>query len=110
MAANAPDEELLGIYAPLKCNRVVFGHIHQPFVRQLPGFVLANSGCLSLSYDGDPRAAYALVDPGVIEIRRVEYDVDREARALTSSGFPYAAWMGEILRAARYVAPPERHM
>jgi putative phosphoesterase len=110
VAANAPDEELLGIYAPLECNRVVFGHIHQPFVRQLPGFVLANSGCLSLSYDGDPRAAYALVDPGGIAIRRVEYDIDREARALVSSGFPYAAWMADMLRAARYIAPPERHM
>ena len=110
VAVDAPDEELLGIYAPLESGRVVFGHIHQPFVRQLPGFLVANSGCLSLSYDGDPRAAYALVDPDGIEIRRVEYDVEREARALTGSGLPHAAWMAEMLRAARYIAPPERHM
>jgi len=44
--------------------------------------LLANSGCLSLSHDGDPRAAYAVVDPDGIEIRRVEYDVEREALAL----------------------------
>lgn len=68
--------------------------------------LLANSGCLSLSYDGDPRAAYAVVDPDRIEIRRVEYDIEREARALVSSGFPYASWMAEMLRAARYIPPP----
>jgi len=106
VAANAPDEELVRTYGPLASRRIVYGHIHQPFVRQLPGFLLANSGCLSLSYDGDPRAAYALVDPGGIEIRRVEYDVEREARALVSSGFPHAPWMAEILRAAKYIPPP----
>jgi diadenosine tetraphosphatase ApaH/serine/threonine PP2A family protein phosphatase len=105
VAANASDEELGRTYEPLASRHVVYGHIHQPFVRRLPGFVLANSGCLSLSYDGDPRAGYALVDPESIEIRRVEYDVEREARALTSSGFPHAVWMAEILRAAKYIAP-----
>jgi putative phosphoesterase len=106
VAANAPDEELVRAYGPLASRRVVFGHIHQPFVRQLPGFLLANSGCLSLSYDGDPRAAYALVGPDGIEIRRVEYDVEREGRALVCSGFPHAAWMAEMLRTARYIPPP----
>ena len=108
VAADARDETLIQSYAPLASPRVVFGHIHQPFVRELPGFLLANSGCLSLSYDGDPRAAYALVDPDGIEIRRVEYDLEREARALVSSGFPHAAWMAEMLRTAKYLAPPER--
>jgi predicted phosphodiesterase len=106
VVADAPDETLIQSYAPLASARVVFGHIHRPFVRQLPGFLLANSGCLSLSYDGDPRAAYAVVDPDGIEIRRVEYDVERESRVLVSSGFPYASWMADMLRAARYIAPP----
>jgi putative phosphoesterase len=106
VAADTPDEELVRTYEPLASSRVVYGHIHQPFVRQLARFLLANSGCLSLSYDGDPRAAYALVDQHGIEMRRVEYDTEREARALVSSGLPYAGWMAEILRAARYIAPP----
>jgi predicted phosphodiesterase len=107
VAAHGPDEELARTYAPLASPRVVYGHIHQPFVRQLPGFLLANSGCLSLSYDGDSRAGYALVDPDGIEIRRVDYDVEREARALVSSGFPYAPWMAEMLRTAKYIPPPD---
>jgi diadenosine tetraphosphatase ApaH/serine/threonine PP2A family protein phosphatase len=85
----------------------VYGHIHQSFVRPLPGFVLANSGCLSLSYDGDPRAAYAVVDDDGIAIRRVEYDIEREAAALAASHFPYARWMAAILRKAAYIPPPD---
>ncbi len=71
--AEASDEDMSRTYGPLASRRVVYGHIHRPFVRQLPGFVLGNSGCLSLSYDGDPRASYTLVDQGAIQIRRVEY-------------------------------------
>ena len=107
ITGDAGDGELARVFGPLGTSRVVYGHIHHPFVRQLPGFVLANAGCLSLSYDGDPRAAYAIVDDHAITIRRVAYDVDREARALADSGFPYAAWMAEILRKGGYVPPPE---
>jgi putative phosphoesterase len=105
--ADAPDEQLVSTYGPLACPRVVYGHIHQSFVRPLPGFVLANSGCLSLSYDGDPRAAYAVVDDDGIAIRRVEYDIEREAAALAASHFPYARWMAAILRKAAYIPPPD---
>jgi putative phosphoesterase len=104
---DASDEELARVFGVLNAPRVVYGHIHNPYVRPLPGFVLANAGCLSLSYDGDPRAAYAIVDDDAITIRRVAYDVEREARALVDSGFPHAAWMAEILRKAAYVPPPD---
>jgi diadenosine tetraphosphatase ApaH/serine/threonine PP2A family protein phosphatase len=86
---------------------VVYGHIHTPFVRRLPEFILANSGCLSFSYDGDPRAGHAVVDDDRIEIRRVEYDIEREAAALVESRFPYALWMAAMLRQARYIPPPD---
>jgi hypothetical protein len=107
---DAPDDLLVRTYRPLATRNVVYGHIHQPFVRRLPGLVVANSGCLSLSYDGDPRAGYAVVEDEGLEIRRVEYDVERETRQLISSGFPYAEWMAEILRKASYVDPPARSM
>ena len=107
VATDAPDDTLVGTYAALATTRVVFGHIHRPFVRRLPSLVVANSGCLSLSYDGDPRASYAIVDEHGIAIRRVEYDVAREASALVSAGIPYATWMAETLTKASYVEPPD---
>jgi len=106
-SADAPDDELVSTYGSLGTRHVVFGHIHRPFVRRLPSFVLANSGSVTLSLDGDPQAAYALVDDGEITIRRVAYDIEREVAALFQVRFPHAAWIADMLRKASYVPPPE---
>jgi putative phosphoesterase len=106
-SAEASDEELVNTYGPLVSRRVVYGHIHRSYVRRLPSFILANSGSVTFSYDGDPRAAYAVVDDDQITIRRVAYDVEREIARMFDAGFPYAAWMAEMLRKACYVPPPD---
>ena len=100
-AANAPDDELEQAYRPLGCGRVVFGHIHQSFVRRLAGLTVINAGSVSLSYDGDPRAAYAIVDDGSVEIRRVEYDVEEEIARLVAARDPYADYTAKVLRTGR---------
>jgi diadenosine tetraphosphatase ApaH/serine/threonine PP2A family protein phosphatase len=62
--------------------------------------VVANSGSVSLSYDGDRRAAYLLLDDGQPSIRRVDYDIDEEIKALRKSGLPHADWVASTLRSA----------
>jgi putative phosphoesterase len=104
--ATASDEDLERIYADLGTKRVVYGHIHQSYVRRLSTLTVANSGAVSLSYDGDARAAYALVDGDRIEIRRVEYNVEQEIRQLLSTNDPFAASTAETLRTGRYVPLP----
>jgi predicted phosphodiesterase len=99
--ATAADAELAQVYGPLGCRRIVFGHIHQPFVRQIGALTVANSGSVSLSYDGDPRAAYAVVDEDGVTIRRVEYDIEEEIRRLEAARDPYAAYSAQVLRTAR---------
>lgn len=101
---EASDEELESVYGSLNAPIVVYGHIHRPFVRQLKNFTVANSGSVSLAYDGDPRAKYVLIAKN-ITIRRVEYDIDKAADDLMNSGLPYAAWLVRVLRAGRYVPP-----
>lgn len=59
--------------------------------------IVANSGSVSLPYDGDRRAAYLLLDDGDPSIRRVEYDVDAEIRALGVCGLPHSDWVAKIL-------------
>lgn len=106
--APMPDSELEQVaatYASLASKIVVYGHIHRPYVRQVGDFVLANSGSVGTPYDGDPRASYLLVDDGEVIIRRVEYDVEAEARYLLSSGYPRAGWISEIRRHGKYVPP-----
>src|SRR5262249_3127481 len=77
---NASDDELRTTYASLGAHTVIYGHIHQPYVRRLQGLIVANSGSVSQSYDGDRRASYLVMEGESITIRRVEYDVESEAR------------------------------
>ncbi len=62
--------------------------------------IVVNSGSASLSYDGDPRAAYLLLDDSTPAIRRVEYDVDKEVNALRDCGLPHADWVAKMLVSA----------
>ena len=103
---NASDEELEKIYAPLGAGIVVYGHIHRPYIRRVGEITVANSGSVSQPYDGDRRASYLVIEGREVGIRRVEYDVESEARELRHSGLPHAEWMARILLAGQYV-PPE---
>jgi predicted phosphodiesterase len=103
--AAATNWELESTYLSLAQPIVVYGHIHQPFVRDLGEFTVINAGSVSQSFDGDPRASYLLIDNDTPKIRRVEYDIERKINTLTASGLPHADWIARTLRAARPQAP-----
>jgi predicted phosphodiesterase len=104
-APEASDEELEAVYGPLGQPVAVYAHIHRSFIRKLSGMTVVNTGSVSLSYDGDPRAAYLLLDDLEPEIRRVEYDVNQEIQALASSALPHVEWLAKTLRNARFEMP-----
>ncbi len=99
-APEASDAELESIYSPLGQPIAVYAHIHRSYIRSVSNMVVANTGSVSLSYDGDPRAAYLLLDDFRPTILRVEYDVDRELKALSSCRLPHADWMAKTLASA----------
>jgi putative phosphoesterase len=102
---EASDADLLATYGSLGDPIAVYGHIHRPYVRALPGITVANTGSAGSPYDGDPRASYLLIEDGRCSIRRVAYDVERGCRELVASGYPHAAWLAEIRRRGAYVPP-----
>ncbi len=58
-------------------RRLIFGHTHLPFARRSAagGVDLVNPGSVGMPFDGDHRAAYALLaGDGSIAHRRVAYD------------------------------------
>ncbi len=73
-----------GLLADARPRRLVFGHTHLPFERSGPyGVELLNPGSVGMPFDGDTRAAYALVhDDGTVERRRVGYDHAASAAAV----------------------------
>jgi predicted phosphodiesterase len=80
---DAGDDEA-ELLAGVEAKRLVFGHTHLPFRRQSQQDVeLVNPGSVGMPLDGDPRAAYAVIDDdGEVEHRRVQYDQGASARAL----------------------------
>ena len=94
---EASDEELESAYLPLARQIAVYGHIHRSYVRSLRGLIVANTGSVGLSYDGDRRAAYLLLDESEPVIRRVEYDVERELKSLAQCDLPHADWIARTL-------------
>jgi diadenosine tetraphosphatase ApaH/serine/threonine PP2A family protein phosphatase len=101
------DERLLAPIAAPKpfAGRVVFGHTHIQFTRGTDvAVVLVNPGSVGLPWDGDTRAAYALLERrhDRIDLRRVDYDVDAAAGALDAIDAPWAATTAKRLRTARF--------
>ena len=60
-----PDDDEAELLAGVAEPRLVFGHTHLPFRRisTTGGIELVNPGSVGLPFDGDQRAAYALVHP-----------------------------------------------
>lgn len=75
-----------------ECPRGLFlvGHTHRQFLRVARGAVVVNPGSVGQPRDGDPRAAYAVIDTetGRVEFGRVEYSIEGVLRRLESLGIP----------------------
>jgi len=104
---TADDVELENTYKQLNAEIVVYCHIHRPFIRQVGGMTVCNTGSVGSPYDGDPRSSYLLITEDQPAIRRVEYDVEKEAGRLLASDYPLKEWIAEMRRKASYVPPPE---
>ena len=93
--AGDEDELLEGVAE----RRLVFGHTHLPFRRTAAtGVELVNPGSAGMPFDGDPRAAYALLAPGgTVEHHRVEYDHAASAEALRAR-HPGVEWARIVAR------------
>jgi predicted phosphodiesterase len=102
---EASDAELESVYAALGQPVAIYGHIHRSYVRSVSNMLVVNTGSVSLSYDGDRRAAYLLLDDSTPTIRRVEYDVDEELKALSQCGLPHSEWIARTLASGRPQMP-----
>jgi diadenosine tetraphosphatase ApaH/serine/threonine PP2A family protein phosphatase len=91
----APDEPELLEGVEESC--LVFGHTHLPFQRQAGlGTTLVNPGSVGMPFDGDPRAAWAILHPGGrVDQRRVEYDHEAAAAAVRACG---GGWTETVAR------------
>ncbi len=70
---------------------VVLGHTHLPMIFPFRSGLLVNPGSVGQPRDGDPRAAWGLLDLArrSFEVRRVKYDIDGLATEIRRAGLPH---------------------
>ncbi len=76
------------------CDVLLFGHTHIPWSRMIEGVRMINTGSAGKPKDGDPRAAWVLLEIGpegqlTSDVRRVDYPISSMADAIRAAdGLP----------------------
>ncbi|HEY5061930.1 MAG TPA: metallophosphoesterase family protein [Gemmatimonadaceae bacterium] len=92
---DCSDDFLLGMGRSLGARAgdvVAFGHTHRIWHRVVDGVHYVNTGSVGRPRDGDPRAAYVLLEVTEsdvsVDVVRVDYDVESTAQAILASELP----------------------
>ena len=67
---------------------VCVGHSHMQFNLRAGSAIVINPGSVGNPRDGDPRAAYAIIDGGRVELKRVAYPVEETIARLDATPLP----------------------
>jgi putative phosphoesterase len=102
LPASTPEERLRELFDGTGADVLVTGHTHVPLARPVGERLHLNPGSVGLPRDGDPRAAYLILDTTRgfrAEEVRVTFDVESVARDCVISGFPIE--QAEMFRTGR---------
>jgi len=87
-------ESLARIARAADCDALLFGHTHIPWTRMIEGVRMINTGSAGKPKDGDPRAAWVLLEIGAdgdlrSTVRRVDYPIPLMSAAIRAAdGLP----------------------
>jgi len=87
-----PGDPLIETFLENSDRNIVVGHTHIQFIEEYNGRAFINPGSVGQPRDGDPRAAYAVLDTetGKIRLERVEYDIEEVCEAVQKAELPEA--------------------
>ena len=90
---DRPERSIERLLDMVEADVLVCGHTHIPYHRVLPSRRhVVNAGSVGKPKDDDPRACYVVLSAQgnelVVDFHRVEYDVERIARAIDASDMP----------------------
>ena len=72
----------------INADTVFIGHTHLPMVREINGMTVVNPGSVGQPRDGIPMVSYAIWDDGLVEIKRVHYDIEATIKGLRATNMP----------------------
>jgi putative phosphoesterase len=86
--------------ANLGAGTLLVGHSHLQFRHHLNGRTILSPGSVGQPRQGDPRAAYMVIEDGNVSFCRVAYRIERTVAGLERSGIEpaAAAVLGQLLR------------
>jgi putative phosphoesterase len=87
----------------VEADVICVGHTHYPYILEVGNKLVINPGSVGLPRDGDPRAAYAVLENRRVELKRIEYPVEDTVRTIQASSLPDQAkeHLAEVLRTGR---------
>ena len=93
--------EAAAMLAGVDQHTLLCGHVHIQYRRPVAGHDVINPGSVGMPLDGDPRAAWAIVSDGQVELRRTPYDVEAVADRVEREDGPFADMVARRRRTAR---------
>jgi predicted phosphodiesterase len=96
MLPDADEDDLRDQLSDRAGRLALCGHTHRPTDRDLGRWRWVNPGSIGFPFDGDQRAAYAIItfegDTATLDQRRVAYDVQAVIDDLKAKNHPAASW------------------
>lgn len=88
---DRPVSSFQRLAATSNADVIVFGHTHKPYTKSVADVLFVNVGSVGKPKDGDWRACYAILEPGVadpVQFMRVPYDIQTVTDAIRRSDLP----------------------
>lgn len=71
---ETPDALAAAMIAGTDARTLLCGHVHLQYRRVVGEVEVVNPGSVGIPFDGDPRAAWAVIEDGAVQLRRTDYD------------------------------------
>ncbi len=85
-----PEEVMPEMLSAANADILVLGHTHIQFKKEYPEGIIVNPGSVGQPRDGNPRAAFAVLDTesGKIELERAAYDIEKVIEDMLAAHLP----------------------
>ena len=85
-----PEKVIPELLSAANADILVLGHTHIQFKKEYPEGIIVNPGSVGQPRDGNPRAAFAVLDTesGKIELERAAYDIEKVIEDMLAAHLP----------------------
>jgi predicted phosphodiesterase len=104
------DEQVKKQLGPVTAEIMAHGHIHGPSVREVDGKTIVCAAAVGMSWDGDPRPAYAVVEylgggKWHAEPKRIEFDCEEQAKHNENCWIEHGDRIAGMIRSGKFWNP-----